>query len=229
MKIPKWQRRAYPCTFSMCYTHYMCVLVAQSCPTLVTPWTVAHQAPLSMGFSRLEYWSGLPFPSPTHTTWPKGNQSWIFIGGTNAEAEAPILWPPDAKSQMLGKTLMLGKTEGRRRRGWQRMRWLACNSMDRSLSKLQEMVKNRGAWHAAVRGVTNRHDWGTEQQHILHFGKHWSGLISHFKISTAVLSSEGRTTVGRDYCCWAEWGLRQQLCRVSSAAASLGRTSKDYD
>ena len=50
---------------------------------------------------------------------PKGNQSWIFIGRTDAEAETPILWPPDAKNWLLGKTLMLGKIEGRRRRGWQ--------------------------------------------------------------------------------------------------------------
>ena len=56
---------------------------------------------------------------------PKGNQPWIFIGRTDAEAEAPMLWPPDMKIQLLEKTLMLGKTEGRRRRGWQqRMRWL---------------------------------------------------------------------------------------------------------
>ena len=47
--------------------------------------------------------------------------------------------------------------------------------------------------------------------------------------STAALSSEEGTMAGRDYCCWAEWGLRQQLCKVSSAAASLGRTSKGYD
>ena len=53
---------------------------------------------------------------------PKGNQLWIFIGRTDAEAEAPILWPPDVKGQL--KSLMLGKTEGKRRRGWQRMRWL---------------------------------------------------------------------------------------------------------
>ena len=53
---------------------------------------------------------------------PKGNQSWIFIGRTDAEAEAPILWPPDAKTDSLEKTLMLGKPEGRRRRGWQRMK-----------------------------------------------------------------------------------------------------------
>ena len=48
---------------------------------------------------------------------PKGDQSWVFIGGTDVEAEAPILWPPDVKSQLIEKDLMLGKIEGRRRRG----------------------------------------------------------------------------------------------------------------
>ena len=56
---------------------------------------------------------------PVH---PKGNQFWIFIGRTDAEAEAPIRWPPDTKSWLIEKTLMLGRIEGRRRRGWQRMR-----------------------------------------------------------------------------------------------------------
>ena len=58
---------------------------------------------------------------PVH---PKGNQSWIFTGRIDAEAETPILWPPDGKSQFIGKGLMLGKIKGRRRRVWQRMRWL---------------------------------------------------------------------------------------------------------
>ena len=98
---------------------------------------------------------------PVH---PKGNQSWIFIGRPDAEAEAPILWPPDANSWLICKDPDTGKHWRQEKKGmtedemvgWHH--WL----MDMSLTKLWDLVVDREPWHAVAHGVTVGHDWVTE-------------------------------------------------------------------
>ena len=152
---------------------------------------------------------------PVH---PKGGQSWVFIGRSDVEVETPILWPPDVKSWLIWKTLILGNIEGRRKRGWQWMRWLdgITDSMDVGLGGLWSWWwtgRPGMLWFMGSQRVG--HNWATELNWMVFLKEQKVVILMKFKLSLEKISI---------YLFWLRW-VFVATRGLSLVAASWGYSS----
>ena len=124
---------------------------------------------------------------PVH---PKGDESWVFIGRTDAEAETPILWPPHVKSWLIGKDPDAGRDWGQEEKGTteDEMAGWHHRSIDMSLGELWELVMDRKAWRATIRGVAKRWTWLRDWTELNWTKKILASFISIRKLISAFLT-----------------------------------------
>ena len=166
----------------------------------------------------------------------KGNQSWIFTGRSDAEAETPIFWPPDAKNWLTRKDPDTEKVWRREEKGQQRMRWLdgITDLMDMSFSRLWELVKNREAWYAAIHRVTKSRtqlNWTEIKLALIYTGgfcsRNWSSrglmwlgrltMLGLVWFSNLIMSSRSWFLSLYFAFCWVSWILSQGSLMVAKS------------